>query len=315
MLVSRSYKSLAGVSDKQYERAKEVVATACGVSKGNIILAGGTAELLYNAVRTLRPRKALIPVPAIKLYEEACRKNGCEPLLFQTDRSNNFDIDADRLIQSAADVDMIILGNPQNPTGRIIEKPAMNRILDFCQEKGIYLVIDESYADFVAADISAVGQVDRYANVIILRSVANYFALSGIGSGYAVSCEGLIGLLEMNGIPDTVSWFSAEAYEVLLRDAGYIKKTKQWLKSEPKRFFNMVSTLGGVFACRPYANYIFAELEQIPCATFCECLEQKGAAVYNCNGISGSNGRYIRLAIKDKKTNDKFLDIFSRCLL
>lgn len=298
-----------------YKSAKSALAYYHGVSADNIIIGSGCSELIYLAIRTLRPRKVLIPTPAVNLYLQACKQYGCEFVTLELEKSNEFDIDVEKLILQTQGVDMIILCNPNNPTSRIIEKSKMYKILDYCQEKGIYLVIDEAYADFTGVDISVAKQVERYANIVIVRTLANYFALSGLRFGYAISCEGLCELLHMNQIPGTVSLFALNACEILLRDFKYIKNTKAWLHSEPKRFFHLISTLGGLTAYKPYANFIFIELEQIPSATLCDRLHNIGIKVCNCNKMGNLDGQYIRISIKDRKSNDKFLDKFSRCLL
>jgi threonine-phosphate decarboxylase len=306
---------LPNETDFNYTNAKKAIADYHGVLSENILLASGAAEVLHIALVTLKPRKVLLPMPTIPLYQEVCKKNGCEIIPFFNEKSNEFDIDVDKLINSSAQADMIIISNPCNPTSRITDRAKMERILDHCQQKGIYLIIDESYIDFVSLDISTVNRVVNYANIIILKTLANYFALRGVRFSYCVSCEGLIELMHMKQITGTVSSIALCGFESLLRDVKYIKKTKAWLMSEPKRFFKIISMLGGITAYKPYANYIFIELEQIPSSVLCERLYNKGIKVCNCNKMGGLDGQYIRISIKDKRSNEKFLDIFSRCLL
>lgn len=255
-------------------------------------------------------------MPTVTLYSKACKQNGCEVVPLYLDKANEFDIDIDKLIlATSVGVDMIILCNPNNPTSRIIDRTKMLRILDFCQEKGIYIIIDEAFGDFVSGDVSVVKQINRYANLVIIRTLANYFSVSGLRFAYAISCDGLTDLMHMNQTPGTVNYFALIACEILLKDLKYIKGTKAWLQSEPKRFFHIISTLGGVIAYKPFANYIFIELEQVTSATLCERMLSKGINICNCNKFGGLDGQYIRISIKDKKSNEKFLDKFSRCLI
>ncbi len=317
---AKSYRQLSEdltspVYESAQEKAVQALAHLHGVMQKNVVTGSGAGELLHTVLHTLKPRRALIPVPSIPLYFAACRLSGCEAVPYTTGKASDFDIDVTDLIAKAPGFDMIILSNPGNPTGRMIGRQCLQKLLDYCQEKGVYLVIDESYADFVAADISAVKHVNLYANIVILRTLANYFALSGLRFGYVIACESLTGLIRANQVPGTVGYFPLLAYSTLLRDKKYIKKTKAWLASEPKRFFHILSTLGGVTAFKPVANYIFVELEQIPAATLCDRLAAKGISVRSCNKTFGTEGQYIRIAIKDRRSNDRFLDAFSRCLL
>ena len=314
-VINQSYKYLADNVDYNYTAAKSALANLHGVKIENILISSGPAEILHIALDTLKIRKVLIPTPSALLYQQACKKHGCKVIPFFLDKNDEFVIVGQKLISSMDDVDLVIISNPNNPTSQIIDKTQMSIILDYCQHKGIYLIIDESYADFVSADISSVKLVERFANVIILRSLADYFALRGLGFSYCVCSQSLSGLMQSNQIPGMVNQLALHGFETLLSDYKYIKKTKAWLLSEPKRFYKKISMLGGVIAYNPYANYIFIELEQIPSATLCDRLEAKGVKVCNCNNRGIIDGQYIRISIKDKRSNDKFLDIFSGCLL
>ncbi|MDR0405377.1 MAG: aminotransferase class I/II-fold pyridoxal phosphate-dependent enzyme [Clostridiales bacterium] len=315
--IIKNYSILSSRPDAQSTAAKNALARYHGVSPENVLIGSGCTELLYLAARTLRPRKVLIPMPAVTVYAEACKSNGCEVVPLYTEKESEFDLDADRLIYAAAEAgaDLVMLCNPGNPTSRIIAKAEMLKILDYCQEKGIYVVVDEAYADFVGADISTAKQINRYANLVIIRTLANYFALPGLRFAYALACDNLTELLYVNRVPDTVGTLALTACETLLCDLKYIRQTKAWLQTEPKRFFRLLSTLGGVIAYKPFANFIFTELEHIPAATLCERLRSKGITVRDCGRLGVAEGKYIRIAIKDKKSNDKFLDGLSRCLL
>ncbi|MDD3765910.1 MAG: histidinol-phosphate transaminase [Eubacteriales bacterium] len=314
--MQKSYKNLSLRHDMAKVGALDAISAYHGVSDKNLTLGSGTSELLYLALKCLKPVRTLVVFPSPPLYAKACRESGSDVVPCFLNKENDFDLDFETFKKSAqVGVDMVILANPNNPTSRIIPKNLLLKILDYCQEKGIYVVIDEAYADFVSVDISAVKYISKYANVIILRTLSNYFALKGLRFSYAISCESLTELLHKNQFPGTVGYLPLIAFETLFRDFKYIKKTKAWLLSEPKRFYYMVSTLGGVNAYKPFANFIFIELEQIPSAIFCERMANKGISVCNCNSFGGLDGQYIRISIKDRKSNEKFLEKFSSCLL
>lgn len=311
----KSYKSLAYQANDGYAAAKSLLAAFNGVLDENILIASGKDELLSLVLGTLRPRKVLVPLPTSCVYQDACKRFGCEVVSFSTEKKDEFDLDAEKLISAAGNVDMIIISNPNNPTSKITDRAKMAKILDYCQLKGIYLVIDESFADFVSEDISSVGKIGKYANIIILKTLSNYFALPGLGLSYSISCQSLTELMQDWQVPLTVSAPSLLAFTSLLGDIKYIKKTKAWLSSEPERFFKRISALKGIVAYKPYANYIFIELEEMPSSVLCERMDKKGIKVCNCNKMGVDERQYIRVAILDKRSNEKFLDAFSGCLL
>ena len=315
--VQKSLDKLCGRHEEKEKSALKAIAGYHQITKKNIVIGSGGSELLHLAVKTLRPSKALVAFPSTPLYAKACKDNGCDVVPYILDGRQDFDADFESFaVAASVGVDMVILSNPNNPTGRIIPKHVLMKILDYCQEKGIYVILDEEYADFVSADISAIKYISRYANIIILRTLANYFSLKGLRFAYAIASDSLADVLRMNRMPRTMGYLPLMAFETLFGDLKYIKKTKMWLLSEPKRFYHMISTVGGVRAYKPFANYIFIELQQIPAAILCERLKNKGITVRNCSKFGvPEGGQYIRISIKDKKSNEKFLDKFSRCLL
>lgn len=104
--------------------------------------------------------------------------------------------------------DMVILGNPNNPTGRLIESGELERILDICLERRIFVVLDESFFDFLCDDdrkrtFSGTECIDRYPNLMVLKSFTKMYAMPGLRFGYAVCSRALTeGCAERN--PDSV---------------------------------------------------------------------------------------------------------------
>lgn len=87
--------------------------------------------------------------------------------------------------------DMVILGNPNNPTGRLIESGELERILDICLERRIFVVLDESFFDFLCDEdwkrtFSGTECIDRYPNLMVLKSFTKMYAMPGLRFGYAV---------------------------------------------------------------------------------------------------------------------------------
>ena len=313
--LSKMYRGLANDFDYDYKATKEILAAYHSIKSENIFIASGCSEILYNALSALKPRKALIPAPAPGIYFGACKRCGCEVVTYHLSPENEFEIDPDKLIALSAGVDMIILGNPGNPTGQVIRRGDMARILEHCQVKGIYLIIDETYADFAAEDISAARHVEKHANIMILRTLSNYFSQKELRFGYCISCESLTELMKVCQAPGTVNYFALNAFGILLRDAKYIKKTKSWLKNEPKRFYNLLYGVDGITPYKPHANYIFVETERMPAAILRDRLLAADIKVRVCGKMMGTQGQYIRVAIKDAKSNNKFLEKLIKCLL
>lgn len=200
-----------------------------------IVCGNGAAELMFALASCLRPRRALLPVPSFFEYEQALASCGCAVEHFLLREEDDFTLDgrfADVLSgddkADASDTgqngirqdiragepapggrpDMVILGNPNNPTGRLIESGELERILDICLERRIFVVLDESFFDFLCDDdrkrtFSGTECIDRYPNLMVLKSFTKMYAMPGLRFGYAVCSRTLTeGCAEKN--PDSV---------------------------------------------------------------------------------------------------------------
>ena len=82
----------------------------------------------------------------------------------------------------------MVLCNPNNPTSSQIDRASMRSILDTCKEKGIFVMVDETYVEFseAAAQITSIPLTDYYNNIIILRGISKFFAAPRLRLGYAI---------------------------------------------------------------------------------------------------------------------------------
>ncbi len=314
--ISRSMSKLELYPDMKNRKATEILAKHHSLNTNNIVIGNGATELIYLAIQTISPRKVLIPMPTFTEYQRVCKIVGCEVVPFELKKEVDFKFNVDDFIKKIdSSIDMIIICNPNNPTSKIIDKNSMKKLLEYCQPKGIYIMIDEAFADFTLSDISVIGYIKKYANLIIIRSLTKFFAVPGLRIGYAVACESLSELFIANQYPWSVNYFASIVCEIALKDFNYINKTKKWLNQEPKRFYDMLCTLNGIKVYKPSVNYILIEIEQTLASIMTERLLNKGILIRDASNFKFLDAHFIRIAIKDKKSNDKFFDKFSRCLL
>ena len=118
-----------------------------------MITAGnGTVELLYVLCHSVRPRRVLIPAPAFSEYERAARAAGAEISYFYLQPEQGFSIDIEKIALELAAVDLVFLGNPNNPTGTLIVNSQLAKLLDAAQQWNVTVVVDESFLDFLPED-------------------------------------------------------------------------------------------------------------------------------------------------------------------
>ena len=194
--------ALAERERKQYrKKAEEQPSFAAGdlqdgmmLLEEEIICGNGAAEVMFTLASTLRPKKALLAVPSFFEYEQALVCAGCEIHHYYLKKEQDFRLDGDFLLSVSPDTDIIILGNPNNPTGRFIDREILCELLEFCKRKNIFLVLDESFLDFLTESdrkrtMEGVERIHDYSRLFVIRSFTKMYAMPGLRFGYGICSD------------------------------------------------------------------------------------------------------------------------------
>ncbi len=312
------------------------------IAPGQIVCGNGAAELMFALASCLRPHRALLPVPSFFEYEQALVSCGCAVEHFMLREEDSFALDG-RFAKalSGADTgsgeagwrgrpDMVILGNPNNPTGRLIESGVLERILDICLERGIFVVLDESFFDFLCDDdlgktFSGTECIDRYPNLMVLKSFTKMYAIPGLRFGYAVCSGGSAGWyaggrperILSDGTPPAdclrtvlqpwnVSLPAQEAACAAASELAFAQETARQIRCSREEMKRRMEQAG--FRVYPSAaNYLLfrgsPKLKE-------ECVKL-GFLIRDCGNYPGlcpdRDGAYFRICIRSREENEELL--------
>lgn len=165
----------------------ETIATARGVSPANILPGAGSSDLIFRALRLwLTPAsQVLILDPTYGEYAHVLeRVIGCTVDRLVLDHAAGYEVNLATLETALADAyDLVVLVNPNSPTGRHVPRAALEAILRRAPQRTRFWV-DETYVDYAGPDSS----LERFAatseNVIVCKSMSKVYALSGARVAY-----------------------------------------------------------------------------------------------------------------------------------
>jgi len=135
--------------DVNYTQLKNSISKYTGLKSENIIVGNGASELIYLFVRAFFIKKPLIPSPAFLEYERAVTLSGGNPLYYQIPKKNGYVIDADEIVNCFKEVDSVIIGNPNNPTGKAIKRKDVEYIVKEAKKLDLPVMIDEAFMEFI----------------------------------------------------------------------------------------------------------------------------------------------------------------------
>ena len=136
------------------------------------------------------------------------------------------------LARISEDYSLVYIDNPNNPTGQVISLGQIEEITRQASKKGVVVIIDEAYGDFIGKEKSAVNLIDKYANLIVVRSFSKGFGLAGLRVGYGIFPYELASYYEKINIPFSISQVSCLLATEALLDEDFILHCSKMVKRE-----------------------------------------------------------------------------------
>jgi aspartate aminotransferase/aminotransferase len=187
----------------------------------DIIVSAGSKPLLFMCMQAVveEGEEILIHEPAWLSYKEQARLVGAAV------RSIPYDQSCEAFVEHFSDATrMLILNNPNNPAGRTYTKRELLTLYRQCRERGVYLLVDEAYSDFVLDDsfVSVANVVPSLDGAIAVNSLSKNMGMSGWRIGYVIAEPRLLNaLLKLNQhiitcAPTILQQYMAEYFDEIL---------------------------------------------------------------------------------------------------
>ena len=142
--------SLTQYPDQECRALRQALAQYTGVPADRILCGNGASELIEAAVRALHPGNILLTAPSFSGYRHAAEGAGVEIRYHMLRREEDFALTDRYLEDLTPDTDMAILCSPANPVGNLVEPDLLTRIVETCEEREIWLMVDECFLGFVS---------------------------------------------------------------------------------------------------------------------------------------------------------------------
>ena len=300
--------------DPETAELRKAIARYFGIKSEHVVCGNGTNGLIHLIPRVFRPKKVLIPVPTFTEYAAAVRDAGGEAVLFPLKEHNGFRVDPIEMSFALKGMDMAFLCNPSNPTGMLIPKVDVLEIARYALEHGVRLVVDEAFIDYADSE-SIVKEAVQSPHLICLRSFTAFFGLPGIRVGHAVANEAAAAVLREGQEPWTVSIPAERAAIAALNDWGHIKRTRRVIEKERTHLLSALRILPGVETFPCSANFILVKLTSFDAYTLIQKLGERGMLVRGCSSFPGLDSRFIRIAVRTQRENNRLIKAFRELLL
>ncbi len=209
----------------------ETAARAYGApSAAHVVPAPGTQILLPLVAGLVRPGHAAILTPSYSEYSRAAVLAG-------------HNVKMVRGINECGDATLVIVGNPNNPDGRLLSRATLLALAQDLRRRDGVLVIDEAFMDVGPPGASLAAEVPC-GNVVVLRSFGKFFGVAGIRLGFAIAAPTLAERLGASLGPWAVSGPALGVGAKALADADWIERTRKRLEKAAMRLDTMLTAAG-----------------------------------------------------------------------
>lgn len=288
-------------------KLREAIAMREGISKEHIICGNGAAELIFSLALAMKPKKALLPAPAFYEYEQALLSVDCEIQRYMMKEADGFLPQQDFIDSITSQIDVVFLCNPNNPTGMVLEKGFLEKVVGRCEACDTFLVLDECFNDFLekSEDYTMKEYIGKSEHIFILRAFTKMYAMAGLRLGYGL-CSNKDFMEKMSVVrqPWSVSIPAQMAGAVAAKEVQYALDSTAMIHKE-RAFMRAELQKKGYFVLDSKANYLFFKG---PEDLFERCL-QKGFLIRDCSNYEGLSKGWYRVSIKSPQDNRKLLSV------
>lgn len=306
--------TLVYYSDPSNSKIKQKVADLYGLSCKNIMIANSSNEIIDLLPRMVigKKSKVIVITPTFFRYIDSSLKAGGKLIrigLKQEDKYRPTPEIIDEVCKASIQyqASIIWICNPNNPTGEVYKLEDIEKIVK--TSSGL-VVVDEAFYEYCDLDnkYSASNLINKYPNLLVLRTLSKAYGLAGLRLGYALGHPETISILE--SYQDTLlmtSGLVVKLAAIALDNRDYLKtsitktqKQKIWLYSEISKLSNLeigADTKANVYILRHKNKDLYQELLKRNILT---------ADFRKADGLQGLG--YVRITIGDKDRNQLLLN-------
>ena len=279
-----------------------------GVHQEHILLGNGAAELIKSLLAQLDGKLGFVR----PTFEEYPNRYDPEKSVVYTVQSDDLSYTADDLMRffEGSGIATLVLINPDNPSGSYIPKADVLRLCAWCGERGIRLLVDESFADFADepnASLLSEATLCAYPNLLVMKSVSKSYGVPGIRLGVlAAADEALIERMKKDVAIWNINSFGEFYMQIAEKYCDDYTEGLRKLRAERTWLTEALSAIPGLRVIPSQANYLLVELTNGMCAT---ALTKRLLLEYDLlikdlsRKIRMGDRQFVRLAVRDRADN------------
>ncbi len=291
----------------------ELAARNFGVDASMIVVGNGASELISSLMKTVKG-KAGFAYPSFEEYPNRLPVARRVPF-YVKDKDFRYTVDDIIEFYGAQEnhVEALTIVNPDNPSGNIIPRQDMLRLIGWAESCGVRLFIDESFIDFADEPYTLIdsGLLAEHPNLSVVKSISKAYGVPGLRLGVLASGdEEMVSWMKKDVAIWNINSFAEFYMQIAPKYTEQFKTAYSKFKQERNRFFAALQKYEFLRVLPTQANYFLAEVLP-PYTTVelaCRLYESQKVLVKDCSTKKAFEGKqYIRITIRTEEDNNRFL--------
>lgn len=284
-----------------------------GIKQEYMVVGNGAAELIKSLMENVKGNVGMV-FPTFEEYPHRLRK---EQIVAFVPPLDTLQYTANDLMNFYKDksINMLLLINPDNPSGNFIPKADVVRLATWCKERNIQLVVDESFVDFsddfLHNSLLCDETLEAYPNLLVMKSISKSYGVPGLRLGIlATSQRETIARIKKDVSIWNINSFAEFFMQIYNKyQAQYEKACQQFIDERNRfalrlkeiHFLRVLPTQANYFCCEVKPPYTAAELTK-------QLLARFDIMIKDCNSKTSLKGlNYIRISIRNQADNDQLI--------
>lgn len=291
-----------------------------GVTPEHMVIGNGAAELIKSFMAQMQGNVGII-CPTFAEYANRYEK---EKIISFYPSNDGFHYEVEDVIEffNTKDIEVLILINPDNPSGNFIETEKIFDLLQWAEDKNIKLLVDESFVDFVdieegqsVVDKSLLHRniLDRYSQLYVIKSISKSYGVPGIRLGvFASSDEEMIGKIKQDVAIWNINSFGEFYMQNMEKYFEEYKKALQFFRKCREYFLEELRKIHFLEVYNTQANYVLCQVKGIKSRELCCELLKDNILIKDITGKIENGKQYIRIAIRKQEENERLIQVLSK---
>ena len=280
-----------------------------------VCVGNGAAELIKSVMEQFKDQKIGVVYPT---FEEYPNRLPAEHIVKYSSQNADFSYNITDLERHFAEkgINLLILVNPDNPSGNYISKEDVMSLVKWAAERDMKIVVDESFVDFTdnhkENSLLHNDVIEANPNLMVMKSISKSYGVPGLRLGvFATADKEIIAKMKKDVAIWNINSFAEYYMQIFAKyEKDYQEACDKFIE-ERELFFNELQQIPFLRVIKSQANYFLCEVKNKYTSTELTqiLLEKADILIKDCSTKSAFDGRnYIRIAIRDRKDNSRLVE-------